>query len=154
MSDVWYWRAAAVAAPGCALGAGLAIALAGAALGRSPIWPDQDLTLSEAVVTRAEADLVRLLRTGADPNAPYDVRPGLLESRAVRVTPIEAAVRSHDAEMLERLLRHGASIDAAAWNRLRCLAVADEGLAELLERHRPAAAVRRCNDGAPPDAPR
>ena len=144
---LWNWRAVAVAAPGCALSAGLVLALGCAVFGRSPIWPDHGLTLSEAVVTRADADLVRLLGQGTDPNASYDVRPGLVADHAVRMTPLEAAVLSRDAAILERLIRRGALIDAPAWNRLRCLAEGDEGVTVLLERHRPAAAVTQCDSG-------
>lgn len=100
----WNWRAVALAAPGCACAAGLAVSLVAALGGRDPIWPDHQLTLSEAVVTRAEADIVRLLGEGADPHAPYDVRPGLLEDEAVRVTPREAAVLSGNADLIERFL--------------------------------------------------
>lgn len=144
------WRAFALAAPGCALSAGLVVALVCAAVGRSPIWPDHGLTLSEAVVTRADADIVRLLGYGNDPNAPYDVRPGLLEDHAVRVTPLEAAALVREAGALEHLLRNGALPDPPAWNRLRCLAGDDERVAAVLERHRPAGAVMRCDDISPP----
>lgn len=144
------WRAVALAAPGCALGAGLAVALVCAAVGRSPIWPDHRLTLSEAVVAGADADIVRLLGDGTDPNAAYDVRPGLLADRTVRVTPLEAAALSREAGAMERLLGIGALIDSSMWNRLRCLAGPDEGVVGVLERHRPAGAVMRCDDVGPP----
>lgn len=101
----WNWRAVALAAPGCAFAAGLAVALAAGVGGRDPIWPDHRLTLSEAVVTRAEADMIRLLEEGADPNTPYEVRPGLLADGAVRVTPLEAAVMSGNADLIARLLK-------------------------------------------------
>lgn len=100
----WNWRACALAVPGWVLSAGFAVALVGALVGRDPIWPDHRLTLSEAVVTRAEADIVRLLGDGADPHAVYDVRSGLLEDDAVRVTPREAAVRSGNGDLIERFL--------------------------------------------------
>lgn len=144
------WRAVALAAPGCALSAGLAVALVCAASGRSPIWPDHRLTLSEAVVMRADADIARLIGYGDDPNAPSDVRPGLLADRTVRVTPLEAATLSREAGVLEHLLRNGALIEPLVWNRLRCLAGGDESVTAVLERHRPAGAVMRCDDVSPP----
>ena len=143
-------RAIVLAVPGCVLSAGLALALVGALVGRHPVWPDHGLTLSEAVVTRAVADVVGLIRDGRDPNAPYDVRPGLLDDDAVRVTPLEAAVLSRDSEMIERLLGYGAQMGPAAWMRLRCLAGDDAAMRAVLEPRRPPGAGIACGEiGAP-----
>jgi hypothetical protein len=127
------------------LAAALAAALVSAAFGENPIWRDDELTLSEAIAAGADADLVRLLGMGADVNATYDVRPGLLGERPARVTPLEAAVLVGSVDIADRLLARGATVDAATWNRLRC-AAASEPLVELLEHHRPADGEPRCDE--------
>ena len=134
----------ALAAPAGVLAAGLALSLVLGAFGRNPIWPDQHLNVSEAAAARDEAEVLRLIAHGEDPNIPRDVRPGLLVDRVVRVTPLEAAVLSQRGVMVERLLANGAVIDDTAWNRLRCLAEGNEA-AHVLDRHRPAGAVMRCD---------
>jgi hypothetical protein len=136
----WNWRDATVAAPGVLLAAGLGAALVLSAVGRSPIWPDQQMNLSEAIAASADAEIVKL--RGARLDVAYDVRPGLLSDQATRATPLEAAVRAHRADYLERLLGDGVELDAASWSRLRCLAGDDS--ATVLERHRPAGAAMTC----------
>ena len=142
------WAAVGLAAPSCVLAAGLAVALVLGAVGRHPMWRHQDLNLSESAAVRDEAEVVRLIENGEDPNRPRDIRPGVLFDYAVRLTPLEAAVASQRAEMVERLLANGALMDAAVWNRLRCAARGNE-VPVALERHRPAGAVTRC-DGIRP----
>jgi hypothetical protein len=85
------------------------------------LWPAQPVTLAEAAATRDEAEVERLIGYGDNPNAPADVRPGLLAVAAVRVTPLEAAVWSRDAEMLALLLRNGAIATSSQLRTLRCL---------------------------------
>ena len=138
-----HWPLVAVGAPSAVLAVALAVTLVLAAFGRSPIWPAQQLTLSEAIATVDDAEIVRLMSGGADLNARHGVRAGLLLDRPADVTPLEAAVLAGRGDLFERLVRGGASIDPSEWNRLRCLAEADD-LADVLERHRPANAVMRC----------
>jgi len=66
--------------------------------------------------------LVWLIERGADPDAPARVRAPLLGPVDFMVTPVEAVVRADQVEMLDLLLRHGASLDAASRVRLACLA--------------------------------
>jgi hypothetical protein len=136
----WRGRYAVVAAPGVVLAAVLAAALALSAAGRSPIWPDQRINLSEAVAAGADAEILRL--RGSRLDVAYEVRPGLLSDQAMRATPLEAAVLAHRTDYLDRLLGDAAPLDAASWNRLRCLT--DDDGAAVLERHRPAAAAMHC----------
>jgi hypothetical protein len=70
-----------VAAPGCLLAAGSALALVLAAFGRHPMWPDVAVNLSEAAATRNEAEVVRLIGAGENPNESREVRAGLLFDR-------------------------------------------------------------------------
>jgi len=145
MSGPRGWSAA-VAAPGVLLSLLLVVALVLAAAGRSPVWPDERLNLSEAIAARADADIRRL--RGARLDVAYDVRPGLLSDGAMRVTPVESAVLTRRAHYLARLFVDGAALDAATWSRLRCLAEAD--VAAVLDRYRPAGAATQCHETSRP----
>lgn len=136
------WRRLAVAAPGVLLALGLGVALALSTAGRSPIWPDHAVNLSEAIAASEDAEVLRLMGSRLDRE--YDVRPGLLAEHAMRVTPLESAVLSRRADYLERLLGSETVLDAATWNRLRCLATDDA--AALLDRHRPPGTALKCDE--------
>lgn len=105
------------------------------ALAGNGLWPPDEVTLSEAVATRNNAEAVRLIENGANPNQPGYVRDGLLTNGyAVIVKPIEAAVGAQRADSLRMLLDNGASIDQEELTVLRCLERArhDSGVSELL----------------------
>src|SRR5689334_13485583 len=107
---------------------------AGSAAGKG-LWPSDEVTLSEAVATRNNAEAVRLIEKGANPNQPGYVRDGLLTNGyAVTVKPIEAAVGAQRGDSLRMLLDNGASIDQEELTVLRCLERArrDSGVSELL----------------------
>jgi hypothetical protein len=99
------------------------------------LWPPDDVTLSEAAATRNNAEAVRLIESGANPNQPGYVRDGLLTSGyAVTITPIEAAVGAQRADSVRTLLANGAAVDEEELKVLRCLEEArhDAGVRELL----------------------
>jgi hypothetical protein len=99
------------------------------------LWPPDDVTLSEAVATRNNAEALRLIRLGANPNRPSRVRAGLLTSDYdVSVTPVEAAVGAQRADALRMLLASGATIDEREMRVLRCYEQVrrDSGVRELL----------------------
>jgi hypothetical protein len=99
------------------------------------LWPRDEVTLSEAIATRNNAEALRLIRLGADPNRPSRVRGGLLTSDgAVEITPVEAAVGAQRADALRMLLANGATIDAKQMRVLRCYEEVrrDSGVRELL----------------------
>ena len=105
------------------------------ALAGNGLWPPDEVTLSEAVATRNNAEAVRLIEKGANPNQPGYVRDGLLTNGyAVTVKPIEAAVGAQRGDSLRMLLDNGASIDQEELTVLRCLERArrDSGVSELL----------------------
>ena len=62
-----------VAAPLLMVFAAGVFIIAGWAIGRTPFWPTPDLNLSEYAALIDTADVVRLIRDGADPNRPYHV---------------------------------------------------------------------------------
>jgi len=99
------------------------------------LWPADDVTLSEAVATRNNAEALRLIRLGTNPNEPFRVRAGLLTSDyEVIVTPVEAAVGAQRADALRMLLANGATIDENEMRVLRCYEQVrrDSGVRELL----------------------
>jgi hypothetical protein len=121
-------------------GPGLVLAVVSAwwtvgALAGNGLWPPDEVTLSEAVATRNNAEAVRLIEKGANANEPGYVRDGLLTNGyAVTVKPIEAAVGAQRADSLRMLLDNGASVDEEELIVLRCLERArhDSGVNELL----------------------
>lgn len=125
----------------CMLPAVIAIAIAGA----SPLlWKGGSLTLSEAAALRDAGEVVRQIASGADPNAAYPLRPGVLAASSL--TPLEAAVGARRAEMVQLLAVHGARVDAEGWRRLHCFALRT-GAADVvltLDGFSPAAAPRSC----------
>jgi len=72
-------------------------------------WSAEDVSLPEAVAGRDHAEVVRLLRAGADPNTRAPMRLVFGDGRVVRATPLEAAVGARDEEVVGILLRYGAA---------------------------------------------
>jgi hypothetical protein len=108
---------------------------AGGLVGRG-LWPPDKVTLAEAIATRNNAEALRLIAIGADPNQPSSVRDGLLsDGYDVVVTPVEAAVGARRADSLRMLLAHGAVVDEREWRVLRCYEQTrrDSGVREILE---------------------
>jgi len=104
------------------------------------LWPPDEVTLSEAVATRNNAEVVRLIESGANPNQPSPVRDGLLTNGyAVTVKPVEAAVGAQRADTLRTLLANGATLDREELSVLRCLEPNrhDSGVRELLAAQNP-----------------
>jgi len=129
-----------VAAPGLLfvlLTVGLVV---GPAVGWDPIWYSEPLSLPEAAGLRDNAEIVRLIQHGADPNAPGVVRAGFVKSNAITLTPLEAAVGIRREDTVALLLDEGATMDAATWTRLTCFARQERAgdVVRLLESRRPA----------------
>jgi hypothetical protein len=142
------WAAVVLAAPGSLLAAVSAAALMTAVFGAHPMWPHEALNLSEAAALNDEGQVAMLIGAGEDPDAPREVRAGLLGTSTVRLTPLEAAVAASDPSMIHTLLMHGAAMDARAWSDLRC-AADDEGVARMLDAQRPAGATAPCEAALP-----
>jgi hypothetical protein len=114
-----------------------------AGLGGHGLWPADDVTLAEAVATRNNAEALRLIALGNDPNNPSRVRDGLLTNGYdVVVTPVEAAVGAARADSLRMLLAVGARIDERERLVLRCY-----------ERTRRDSSVREILDAGAADEP-
>jgi hypothetical protein len=99
------------------------------------------LNIGEAAALPDPGAVVARLRAGDDPNRPVIVRYGLPTSTPVELRPLEAAVISQDPDMVDLLLRNGASIELVGLDRLVCLAErrdASDVADYLLTRARPA----------------
>jgi hypothetical protein len=140
---------AALALPGCLMAAASVVALTLALFGRHPMWPHEPLNLAEAAGVRGEAEVVRLIELGQDPNVRHVVRPGLRFGHPTSLTPLEAAVANDDPEVVRRLLAMGAMMDSAQWTYLRCIAEG-EHVRLALDEIGPADATPRCDGVTPP----
>jgi len=146
------WAALALAAPGCLLAAASTVALMMGAVDHHPMWPHQPTNLAESAGVRDEAEVVRLIERGDDPNARYAIRQGLIFDFPIRLTPLEAAVAADDAEMIRSLFANGAVMDAALWTYLRCIAEGDR-VPPTLDEFRPSEAVTNCDEVRSPWRP-
>lgn len=83
----------------------------GGAVPGGPFAPDPPRNLAEAMALSDAATARRLLESGADPNAMYDIRPGMLASEVgLRHRPLAAAVYTSDDLMVGLAQRYGAQL--------------------------------------------
>jgi hypothetical protein len=125
----------------------LVCVIGAAALGFDPLWHVEPLTLSEAAALRDEGETIRLLIEGYDPNQRYPVRREFVDADQRAITPLEAAVRSRRATMVQLLLAHGARPDIDTWMLLAC-SPADPDTTEVRSRLAvlaPSPAIVSCN---------
>jgi hypothetical protein len=139
------WAAVALGAPGCVVAVATLVALILAVFDRPPMWPrEYAFNLAEAAAARDEAEVVRLIEGGHDPNGRYAVRPGLIFDRTTRLTPLEAAIAGNAPDVFRQLIARGAMLDAGLWTYLRCIGE-DSRVAPVLDQHRPEGAVLSCD---------
>lgn len=139
------WIELALAAPPVVFLAAAAILLMNGAAGRDPFAAPADLTLPEAAAIRDEAEVLRQIGDGVDPDAPALLRRGVLSDPEFLMTPLEAAVAAKHETIVRLLLENGATVGDENWPVLVCLAQRSdqEGIAALLMAYSP--------DGVPPD---
>jgi hypothetical protein len=114
--------AIAAAVPPIALAAFTVVSLLLALVGRHPLWRISEVNIAEAAATRDAASVVLLIQQGHDPDMPRFVRPGLLARGATRATPLEAAIAEDRVEIVDVLLRHGASLSGPQRVAFTCAA--------------------------------
>lgn len=99
---------------GLPLAAALAVTVAmsaGGALRGRGFAPNYPRNLAEALALLDAATAVRLLRGGADANAIYDIRPGMLNSElGLQVRPLAAAAYTLDDVIVQLALQYGARL--------------------------------------------
>ena len=137
----------ALGLPGVLLITATTAMLIGLPFGADPLWTVEPMTLAEAAALRDNGEVVRLIASGQDVNAPSAVRPDILSARSLVITPIEAAVAAERADMVELLLEQGARLDAILWTRLMCFSASAEidDVRALLEPRRPEGSVENCD---------
>jgi hypothetical protein len=138
---------ALAALPAFTLGVLTAGMLLRALVGSHPHWRAEPVNLSEAAALRDQATVVQMIRRGEDPYLRREVRADLLFNDRTELTPLEAALASGRAEIVEIILWSAPHPEPAVWNRVRCLAKleGDGDSGEVLERYRPASAVLDCS---------
>ena len=112
----------AIVVPPVLWGACSVIWLAAAAAGLPRGADGRTLTLTEAAAIASHADVARLLRSGADPNAMSRLRAGLVRNDERVMTPLEAATRAIRTGPLQLLAGAGARIDEGTYPVLWCAA--------------------------------
>lgn len=94
---------------------------AGGALPAGPLASDPPRNLGEAIALSDAATATWLLRAGADSNAAYEIRPGLLASEAgLSVKPLAAAVYTSDDVMVRIAKRYGAQLSPEEVHTVAC----------------------------------
>jgi hypothetical protein len=132
--------------PAALLGVMTAGMLLRALVGPHPLWRAEPLNLSEAAAVRDPATVARLMKHGEDPYLRRDVRADLLFNDRRELTPLESAIASRRADVVEVILTSAPPPEPSEWSRLRCLAMLedDDELGEALDRFKPATAVVDC----------
>lgn len=114
--------ALALAAPALVWLAAAAMLLLATLGGYQALAAPADLTLAEAAALRDEAEVMRQIRHGADPNLAGRVRPGVIRDEAYLLTPLEAATAARHVEVVRLLVRGGAELNDTNLPVLVCLA--------------------------------
>ena len=101
------WPFFIAGAPLAALMLARVVLIALSLAGRPLFWATEPLTLAEAAAVRDGGEVARLIADGADPNARYRVRRGMVRGR-LEATPLEAARAARRPEIVQLLLDSGA----------------------------------------------
>jgi hypothetical protein len=111
-----------VFAPAGLLGIATIGILIGSLLGWAPLWPTEDFNMAELAGMKNMAGVLAAQRSGADINAKYRVRAGIITQGAVEATPLDAAIFSRENWFVQFMLDNGARITDANRTTLACLA--------------------------------
>jgi len=112
----------AVGLPGVLVAVAVFVVLLMRAAGLAPFEAADRMTLPEAAALESEADVVRLLRSGADPNQPAWVRRTRLRAVHAPMTPMQAAMTSRHVSVMTLLADAGARVTPAEMPVLWCIA--------------------------------
>ncbi len=133
----------ALALPALAWIAAGTVVLLATLFGYRALAAPADLTMSEAAVLRDEAELLRKIGDGVDPDAAYSIRRGMLSEQDYILTPLESAIAARHAEVVQLLVDNGATLTDANLPRLICLASLSDAtdIAAFLQTHSPPSAA-------------
>jgi len=133
------WILIAVALPAAGWMVFSVVWLVTAALGIPRAFDGRTMTLTEATAVASHADVARLLRSGADPNATSRLRAGLVSTGGTAMTPLEAATGAIRSGPVQMLVDRGARIDERNYAVLWCGATARRNgdMLRFLEPRRP-----------------
>jgi len=140
----------AVALPGGVVGAATAVLMIAAPVSELPWWRVAEVNFSEAAALRDRATVVQMMASGEDPYLPREIRADLVFNNRVELSPVEAGIATHRAEIVDIILFTAPRLpDDETWNRLRCLAQieGDNDVKEVLNRYRPEPATPPSCDG-------
>jgi hypothetical protein len=109
----------AVGVPGLVVAVLIVLGLVARLVGLVP--SGREMTVVDAAALQSEADIVRLVEAGADPNAPGYVRRTRLRAIDAEMTPLEVAAVNRDAHVMELLVSLGARVDDRIYPVLWCV---------------------------------
>jgi hypothetical protein len=116
----------AVAAAPCAVALVFAVSGAAALSGGQPlVWSARPVTLSEAMASRDQGEVVRQVASGVSLDGRYDVYDVIKRGRHTPATPLEAAIATREQYMFELALNYGAHLGPDNARGLFCLAEAE-----------------------------
>ena len=129
----------ALALPALIWIAAATLVLAGTLFGYRALAAPADVTMAEAAVLRDEAELLRQMRHGANPNVKAPVRRGMLSDQDYILPPLEAAIAARHPQVVQVLVENGTTLDANNFPRLLCLARLGDAteIVAFLESHSP-----------------
>ena len=87
----------------------LAVYVGAEALGFHAFAAPEAETVSEAAALGHAASTLEFIASGQNPNGHFPVRPGMLDSEAHELEPIEAAILGRHEELVRLLRRSGAT---------------------------------------------
>ena len=95
--------------------------------GGSPlVWPARLSTLSEAMASRDQGEVLRQVASGVSLDARYDVYDVIKAGQHTPSTPLEAAIAAREEYMFELALNYGAHLGPDNARVLFCLAEAHD----------------------------
>lgn len=135
-------------APAAAWFTGAAAIVLASVAGFPALAVPADLTLAEAAAIRDEAEVLKRIRSGADPNVPALVRRGIISDPEYLLTPLEAATAAGHVEVVRLLVANGAALNARNFPVLYCLAQTKEAadIVAVLKEHAPPGAIFNCDN--------
>lgn len=137
--------ALATAAPALVWLAAAAVVLVAALGGYRALAILLDLTLPEAAALRDQAEVLRQIRHGTDPNEADRVRRGVIRDEEYLLTPLVAAAVNRHGGIVRLLVDNGAKLNDTNFAVLYCIALVKAAdIVPFLMEHAPVGAPADC----------